>query len=316
MIFDRKNEENKKTFTFRHILLISFTLSFFIPIQAMSGMLWQTTKADLKNGLQSANYYTNSEGLLVSVDYNDETPNPCYTLKCSEIAVAVYTNQVKNGPYMKANTTPFYSATSPWMNTAKTMEELYRYLSDNSSIRPGFTTQGTRNGRWFCDPDLHTYVCIINDKNEAYSRLCYILGYTLNSQETFTPFPGQSCIGPTQPNNECIVDTGSVTLDHGELFADVVNGNKTSQHVKISCTYSANAEILFISKDANDKISLNSDGSLYSTVTIDGVTGTTGKKISIPSNGATIVLESTLNAVGDITEGAFSGTGILVINNY
>lgn len=297
--------------------LLSLTLFFGFTYSATAGLLWQTTKATIKDGnIQYATFHYFSQGVLVSADFNDPTPNPCVNYSCV-LNIGVFTNS-SSQPYYPSTTTGLGQMTSslyPGIINSKTMGELYHYIFfQNTAYKIGMVVGGNSSYA-YCDPTMKND-CIYKNQMEAYSHACYFLLYSQNTHNSYQPMPNQSCIGPTPPNNECTVDTGSVTLDHGELLADAVNENKKRQKVNISCTYPANAKIAFYSKDANDNIALKSDGSLYSTVTIDGISGSVGKIISIPKGGTTVDLESTLHTVGDVVEGVFSGTGILVINNY
>lgn len=303
-------------------IFLLVTLSFIFANSATAGMVWETTKAPIVNGnITSVNSSpAGATGKLVSIDPNDDTPNPCAGIDC-QIQVGVFHNFTTwgNRMYVAAHPTgEFYwnNAYHPALRAAKTMGEVYTFLK-SKGLSTGQQVTGY-NRPFYCDPELpgNAKYCLIKKRWEAYSAVCYALVYTEITHSYSYVFPGQNCIGPTPPNNECNVEAGSVTLDHGELATDAVNGHKRSENVRISCTYPANANLTVFSKDANEKIMLKNDGSLYSTVNIDGVPGPTGKKINIPQGGTTINLESTLHTAGNVEAGPFSGTAILVINNY
>lgn len=298
---------------------------------ATAGMVWETTNAPIVNGyIHYSNRAMNgATGRLASVDYSDPTPNPCYQQKTCVVGFGVSHN-------FKSYTYPYiltYRAKDMWasgreagalpknivpeMLTVKTIGELYTILRPLGVFPQSINGNNTTVG--YCEPTLAGKGdCIYGDKWEAYSKVCYAFIYRTagGANDYGSPFPGQNCIGPTPPNNECKVDAGAVTLDHGELATDAVNGHRKNENVRISCTYPANANLAILSKDANEKIMLKNDNSLYSTVTIDGAPGISGKKINIPQGGTTINLESTLHTVGNVEAGPFSGTAILVINNY
>ncbi|MGP2773762.1 MrpH family fimbial adhesin [Serratia marcescens] len=315
-------------FNLKALWIIKCVLPVFIILfpfnKATASIVWETTYAPIeKDGsIVDANSYK-ATGVIVSIDFNDPTPNPCYRTHGCNISLGVFHNfsglATGNGPYRE-----YIGAWSPtgtyWGggNEEKTMGELYKSLNTKSnSFLVGKTVIGYTSPRYFCDPELYSTGCIITNKWEAYSKVCFILGYDQTGSSTYKyPFPGQSCIGPTPPNNQCNIDAGSVTLDHGQLGTDEVNGNKRKESFRISCTYPANANIALLSNNGNEKIMLKGDNSLYSTVTIDGVPGMTGKKINIPTGGVSIDLESTLHTVGNVEEGPFSGNGILIINAY
>ncbi|WP_187181542.1 PapG chaperone-binding domain-containing protein [Serratia nevei] len=303
--------------------LVLFSLSAF-TFNTEAGMVWQTLNAPIVDGYISSGNSSRYSALarLVSIDFNDPTPNPCYNAGCI-ITVGAYHNFSHAYTYAASYTsTPSFrliwnSNTIKDIQKQRTMGELYSLLSKigddfGGKLNVGIEALGTTLG--YCDPGFDK-TCIIKNKWEAYSKICYALVFTF-STAYYKAFPGQNCIGPTPPNNECKIDAGAVTLDHGSLTTDEVNGNKKKETVRISCTYPANAEVSVVSNTANEKIMLKGDGSLYSTVTVDGVPGITGKKIAIPTGGVPIDLESTLYTVGNIEEGPFSGNGILIINAY
>ncbi|HAV2278482.1 TPA: hypothetical protein JHK27_004118 [Serratia marcescens] len=296
--------------------------SFLIFIcKANAGMVWETTNAPIVNGLINSGNYSGAgaSGRLVGIGFNDQTQNPCYGRSCI-ITVGVFTNMNHfPAPYMKALAivgwmTNYY----PEISKVQTMGELYNILNKKvrDPIEVGFNTLGYGVHSYYCDPDNSPTFCLVKNRWEAYSKICYALVYTHSSSAYYNAFPGQSCIGPTPPNNECNIDAGAAILNHGQLGTDEVNGHKKKESVRLSCTYPANANISVVSNNASEKIELKADGSLFSTVTIDGVPGITGKKINIPTGGVLIDLESTLHTAGNVEEGPFSGNAILIINSY
>ncbi|EMH5182894.1 hypothetical protein RGJ03_004641 [Serratia marcescens] len=314
--------KNKLAWTGKFVLF-SFFMVFFIA-KAGAGMVWQTEKAPIVDGLinQAITYSYGALGRLVSIDFNDPTPNPCYNKSCL-ITFGVFHNYTRfPEEYMPSATAPTWGGSSimPEMKKARTMGELYTFLSQNGyygKLQVGMESRGYSNVRFYCDPlEQPASACIVKNRWEAYSKVCHALVYSYISSAYYKIFPGQGCIGPTPPNNECNIDAGAVTLDHGQLGTDEVNGHRKRESFRISCTYPANAEVSVVSNNANEKIMLKGDGSLYSTITVDGVPGITGKKITIPTGGVPIDLESTLHTVGNIEEGPFSGNGILIINAY
>ncbi|MNG70025.1 hypothetical protein D3C79_284010 [compost metagenome] len=301
-------------------VLFSFFMAFF-TVKASAGMVWETVNAPVVDGSinQAISAGHGALGRLVSIDFNDPTPNPCYNKGCI-IIFGPYHNYARYPQeYFQSHSTPHWDTSSHHgIKTQKTMGELYTYLSQNGSkkLSVGMESKGYGQQRSYCDPGFDEKICIIKNKWEAYSKVCHALVYSYISSSYYYSFPGQGCIGPTPPNNECNIDAGAVTLDHGQLGTDEVNGHRKRESFRISCTYPANAEVSVVSNNANEKIMLKGDGSLYSTVTVDGVPGITGKKITIPTGGTAIDLESTLHTVGNVEEGPFSGNGILIINSY
>ncbi|MBL3523564.1 hypothetical protein IM876_12860 [Serratia plymuthica] len=323
---------NNYTFKYKIAWLIKHLVFLFVSLflssahQVLAGTVWRTTNAPIISGylVYAISYSYNASAVLESIDYNDQNPNPCYHDLYCKVGITAFTNQMIGNTYLQANTGNKASwgaikstahTLVPGMEEAKTMGELYTALRPYG-LYAGMSVVGNGNGPAYCDPEkvFPGAKCIINDRWQAYSKVCYALGYQIS--QSYIALPGQGCIGPTPPNNECKVDSGSVILDHGELTTDKVNGNRKNVSVRISCTLPANADLVIYSKDANEKIMLKNDNSLYSTVTIDGISGPAGKTINIPQGGVTINLESTLHTVGNVQAGPYSGTAILVINNY
>ncbi|MGP2693605.1 MrpH family fimbial adhesin [Serratia nevei] len=313
--------------------ILPLFILFLLANKATAGLVWETTKAPIIDGniLYANSAYGGGMGKLVGMDFNDPTPNPCYHQICN-IYVGVNTNYNNRGAlkYLSLAGGAWGSAPPPGpidthqIYLAKTMGEVYKFMDSqpgDKGLHVGRVFTGHRMGSgYYCDPGLASYypVCEVKERWHAYSTACYALGYvTANIGSSYVQaFPGQGCIGPNPPNNECNIDAGAVTLDHGQLGTEEVNGHRKRESFRISCTYPANAEVSVVSNTANEKIMLKGDGSLYSTVTLDGVPGITGKKITIPTGGVPIDLESTLHTVGNIEEGPFSGNGILIINAY
>ncbi|MEB6083374.1 hypothetical protein MXF40_18515 [Serratia marcescens] len=322
-----KSGFKNKLLWMKRTFFTSFLLVFFI-CKASASMVWETVKAPIIDGqIHSANSSgAGSTGRLVSVDFNDQTPSPCFnptnTVGCI-ITVGVFTNLgTLSAPYYYVGTNGSPSISSglhPALKKARTMGELYSYLRQVGTpmVEVGFSPFGYPRPGWYCDPGISPLAnCVIKTRWEAYSKVCYALVYAHSSTSYYASLPGQNCIGPTPPNNECNIDAGAVTLEHGQLSTDEVNGHKKKESVRLSCTYPANANISVVSNNASEKIELKADGSLFSTVTIDGVPGITGKKVNIPTGGVIIDLESTLHTAGNVEEGPFSGNAILIINSY
>ncbi|HEI8819793.1 MULTISPECIES: PapG chaperone-binding domain-containing protein [unclassified Serratia (in: enterobacteria)] len=318
---------DKIAWLIKGLSFLSVALFLSFSHLATAGMVWQTTNAPInKDGsiVIANSKAAGATGAAVSIDYNDPTPNPCHREKSCKVVVGVSHNRELQSawPYVESTLNTQWAGSGgtgastviPAMLDAKTMGELYTILRSHG-LFAGLSVSGY-SVPYYCDPVLPGAKCNVKNRWEAYSKVCYALAYMTYSSAYYISMPGQGCIGPTPPNNECKVDTGSVILDHGELTADAVNGHRKNESVRISCTYPANANLAVYSKDANEKIMLKADGSLYSTVTIDGVSGVSGKTINIPQGGATINLESTLHTLGKVEAGPFSGSAILVVNNY
>ncbi len=312
----------KNKFPWARRAIFSSLFVFIFICKANAGMVWETTNAPIVNGLINTGNYSGAgaTGRLVGIDVNDQTQNPCFKRTCI-VNIGVFTNFNKfPAPYVgTALSTQWQTDLYPEMWNASTMGALYKAITSKKVLNPigvGHNVYGYPNWGYYCDPDNSPSLCIIKNKWEAYSKVCYALVYQFTGSVYYNAFPGQSCIGPTPPNNECNIDAGAVTLDHGQLSTDEVNGHKKKESVRLSCTYPANANISVVSNNASEKIELKADGSLFSTVTIDGIPGITGKKINIPTGGVAIELESTLHTAGNVEEGPFSGNAILIINSY
>ncbi|WP_420704453.1 hypothetical protein [Pantoea ananatis] len=94
----------------------------------------------------------------------------------------------------------------------------------------------------------------------------------------------------------------SVTLDHGALSADQVNGHTTTSLLGLSCSGPATLRISM----ANERINLG-DG-IKSRVTVNGVS--VG---AIVSSEGPIVITSQLSSSGPV-EGPHSGSGVIILS--
>ncbi|MGQ5793271.1 MrpH family fimbial adhesin [Serratia sp. IR-2025] len=108
----------------------------------------------------------------------------------------------------------------------------------------------------------------------------------------------------------CEFLTNNVTIDHGVLSSKDINGSRASSDVFISCSGKASVNV----KTLDSGISLNSEGNLYSNITINGVNGMTGTTLALDAAGGRVKLESTLVSAGSVKPGDFFGNVILSMN--
>ncbi|WP_262198945.1 hypothetical protein, partial [Serratia ficaria] len=82
----------KVAWLIKSLVFLSAAFAFISLPNATAGMVWKTLNAPLVNGnIISANSGpAGGKGQLVSVDYNDQTPNPCYE-KNTQCFFGIYT---------------------------------------------------------------------------------------------------------------------------------------------------------------------------------------------------------------------------------
>ncbi|ENA1774409.1 hypothetical protein NE897_09730 [Yersinia ruckeri] len=111
----------------------------------------------------------------------------------------------------------------------------------------------------------------------------------------------------------CTISTAPITINHGSLNANVVNGNTASNYLSIQCR---TGQYLTVTPAATD-ITLRSDGSLKTKIRVnDSSSANGGSLVYAPAGGyITVKVSSTLNLpYGSVTAGSFNGSTVLTIN--
>lgn len=127
--------------------------------------------------------------------------------------------------------------------------------------------------------------------------------------------PGGICGIAPPPAGKCYFSYNgrtSVTLDHGTLSPDEINGDKKSDTFDLICNQSMSVKL--ISDMQKPYLNLRSNGEITSQVTLNGQAANSGIVLSIPANRpVSVKVESTLRTTGSVTPGRFNGRATLVM---
>lgn len=115
---------------------------------------------------------------------------------------------------------------------------------------------------------------------------------------------GEGSVKPPIEPVSCNIE--DITINHNQVPANEINNSVASVLSKITCTRKANVKL---SIKNNGKVTLNRDGSLYSTISINGIAG--GGEITVEKE-LSIDIKSKLSYVGkEDLNGDFSNTAVL-----
>lgn len=120
---------------------------------------------------------------------------------------------------------------------------------------------------------------------------------------------------PPQPVS-CYLN-GNVYLRHGALAETDVSGNRAETVAYVVCTGAAKVKVRALAAIGSNSatVNLRPDGSLKSTLSVNGVVGTNGVTVDVPAaGGKDVVFSSSLIASGALSPGEFSGSAVAVID--
>lgn len=113
-----------------------------------------------------------------------------------------------------------------------------------------------------------------------------------------------------QPSGSCDFNQDVLTLDHGTLTRQELDGHEVSENVSINCTTSQTLKLYIYSAD---NVQLRDDGSLYSELYMnDNVLGTSGFTLDVAEQ-ENVVVKSVLHTNGSVAAGEFAGSTVMLI---
>lgn len=119
---------------------------------------------------------------------------------------------------------------------------------------------------------------------------------------------------PLPPEKVICTLSDNSTLDHGTLSASAVVGHSTDVFSMLFCTGKATAKIKVTDGKGSDMLKLADNGSLYSTLKVNGQKGSIGINISIPGEGgAPLLFSSELSVNGTPSSGSFSASAVATV---
>lgn len=125
--------------------------------------------------------------------------------------------------------------------------------------------------------------------------------------------PMGSCVVAQPRPPRCEVQ-GDLNIDHKMLSEDQLQGAMASTQLSLLCQQTSNI-IVSIGRPDPLGVSLRSDGSLYSILTVNGKNAENGIVIPVSKNQTTpFTVSSMLNAIGRVTPGPFNGSTTITIS--
>lgn len=275
----------------------------------LGGLAWsQTASASIWSWIDSLN--TCSASQTYCYDYNftiadwdedDSTPNPCYGLSACTLFIGHRHNVA--GTSGSGIVRSWGAGTYPFITKSETLGDLGKQLKAIFSFPFSATTTHKAN-------TVATEECV---------GIFYATGKNLGSNssavnqtafEGHPMLPGSICGAAPAPSGSCDFDQDVLTLDHGTLTRQELEGHEVSENVSISCTTSQTLKLFIYSAD---KVDLRDDGSLYSELYMnDNVLGTSGFTLDVEAQD-NVTVKSILRTNGTPEAGEFSGSTIMLI---
>lgn len=152
--------------------------------------------------------------------------------------------------------------------------------------------------------------------NSGSRQICFGMKYSRTNQ-VVKVVPGSECtdVIPGPPLNACYID-GPIYLNHGNVPQNELSGSSTSQNTSVRCLESTLVNISVITGNRGEDIYLNPNGSLISTVLVNGKAGSSGSVVTVPggAGGVSVEFKSILKTNGAVSEGVLSGSASAVLN--
>ncbi|OPJ94289.1 hypothetical protein B1H39_11970 [Serratia marcescens] len=265
----------KRLFKFLPILL----MSFFSRTEAA----WEMASRYIP--LSSDNGYFATK--IVAWDTQDNAPSPLYDCDKPRKAKCKLT-------FALGNQGAPQSFGIPEMTTAKTLGEVAELF-----IKKGFLNREI--------PSLYT---------EPNSPVCISFGFydavDLSGATGYARLPGGvQCIVPEVASNVCDIKQPYVELYHGQLRAEVIEGNTATAQLTVACTMAFNVRVM--SADRSGTIYFNNAKKFRSELKINGVDAGKGLVFKATPTGTTLTLTSTLLGY-DGSIGEYQGSKVIVVS--
>lgn len=270
----------------------------YSPLSSASVWSWID---NLSTCTSSFKYCYTYDFTIADWDENDSTPNPCYGLSACTIFIGHRHDAA--GTSGSGIVRSWGAGNYPFIITSETMGDLAKQIKAIFSLPFSSTTTHQAN-------TVATEECV---------GLFYAAGRNLGSNSSAANIssfqghpmmPGSICGTAPQPSGSCDFDQDVVTLDHGTLTRQELEGHEVSETVSINCTTSQMLKLYIYSAD---NVQLRDDGSLYSQLYMnDNVLGTNGFNLDVVER-ENVVVKSVLHTNGSVEAGEFSGSTIMLI---
>lgn len=284
----------------KKMLLILLSLLALTAVRPASASVWSWID-NLATCSSTNTYCYDYNFTIADWDEDDSTPNPCYGSSACTIFIGHRHNAAgTSGPRTNRS---WGAGTYPFLITSETMGELAKEFKSIFSLPYSSSTRHSGN-------TVATEECV---------GIFYAVGKNLgtNSSEvndsSFTGYPllpGSICGAAPAPSGSCDFDQDVLTLDHGTLTRQELDGHEVSETVSINCTSSQTLKLFIYSAD---NVQLRDDGSLYSELYMnDNVLGTNGFTLDVAEQ-QNVVVKSVLRTNGSVAAGEFSGSTVMLI---
>lgn len=284
----------------KKMLLILLSMLALTAVQPASASVWSWIDT-LATCSSTSTYCYEYNFTIADWDEDDSTPNPCYGLSACTIFIG-HRHNAAGTSGSRANRS-WGAGTYPFIITSETMGELAKEFKSifslpySSSTRHSGSTVATEEcvGIFYAaGKNLGTNSSEVNDSS--------FTGYPL--------LPGSICGAAPAPSGSCDFDQDVLTLDHGTLTRQELEGHEVSETVSINCTSSQTLKLFIYSAD---NVQLRDDGSLYSELYMnDNVLGTNGFTLDVAEQ-ENVTVKSVLRTNGSVAAGEFSGSTVMLI---
>ncbi|WP_283602732.1 hypothetical protein [Serratia proteamaculans] len=271
---------------------ILFGLLLLVSSHTQGASLSYITKVEDSNAGAKNIWFT-----IAYADENDATPNPCYGAAYCKYAFMVGSKRKIGGRYGGMSGYKAIRAEG-----ARNIGEVITLYKAQRGITFPYSSM-MRSGAWFTIAQYSTELSCFG--------LYRILSEGLNSVAV-EPVVGASCGIVPLPLGACKL-VGDIVLDHGTINSDRVDGNQTSTTAYLECNQAMSIKVTATGMAAPD-VTLRADGSLSSSLQVNGIAGKTGATVDVPANTRTPVkFTSVLKTKGTVAAGPFTGSGTAVL---
>lgn len=236
---------------------------------------------------------------LESVDWDDARPLPC--LRSGNNSLCTLQFQLVFKGFAWDSWYPMEThvyADDLRKAKVRTIGEYLRYLRDtkNVNIIKAYSLPGQYKGN-AGDPwnDQNTFcfnAASLSSGNDAINLVC--------------------AIRAVPETAGCDIQESQISIDHGALSANALNGHTATGELTVRCD--GNGSAMLMAANPNPKLLLAPDGSLFTTLTVGGKPLVQGVVVNAGPGGGKVTLTSTLGTAGSPGAGQFSGSAVVVLS--
>lgn len=274
-------------------------LLLLVGLSAQGGSLSYITKIDDSG---TGDYRYNIWFTIAYMDEDDPTPNPCYGSSFCHYRFTIGVPNRRGGQYSLIIFSRVYRLSDA--KNLRTMGEIAANFKSRLSFPISSVVTGTPSG-------IGSY----GFRGEA---ACFgLFRVTTNGGGIWggqgIPAPGATCGIAPPPIGKCQL-VGDITLDHGTVNSDRIDGNQATTTANLECSQAMSIKVTATGVGSTDVV-LRADGSLTSSLQVNGVAGKTGATVDVLANTKTPVkFTSVLKTKGTVAAGPFTGSGTAVLS--